>query len=130
MKCFTACLLVAGLTLASSAPVMAKALCVSSSGGVHMIFPKVKALKPGRAVALTGVSTTGGPIDGTAYMNAAGTSATVHVVISGVPSPLCYDWTGDATLTGTGDFDIAPCDGASDGARTFTGVDCATLTLP
>ena len=55
MKRIIAYVLAVGLVFASSSPVMAKSLCVSSDTGIDMIFPKVKSLKPGRVIVLTGV---------------------------------------------------------------------------
>lgn len=122
-----------GLLAGISTTASAKTLCIASSGGVVMRFPKVKLPRPANVVPLLGVDvSTAGPVTGSAYLSADGKTSHVQVFESGTGwgyNSLRYEWQGDATLAGTGTLD-GNGDNVSDGARVFWVVDCGFYPAP
>jgi len=129
---------VAVVALSSSA--WATDICVSDTSTMgHIVFRKVKALKPGKAVTLNGIgvnmpATESFPISGTAIMTTGGTvkiGVLYHSMAPGVTfgGGQIASLTTDATLAGTGNGDTDG-DYLPDFAITWASVDCATVTLP
>ena len=128
---------IAALALALLAPsaAMAKKVCVKDEGGYYWIFPTVKALKPGKAVALSGVYLRlSAPVAGTAYMDFTGTVRIGVLVHSMAPfdafgNNATVTIEGDSAFNGTGFYDS---DGnyVADAPAAWTSVDCAEALNP
>lgn len=113
----------------------AKDVCLTD-GSSHYVFKKVKALKPGGAVPLTGYIVFKNnfdvfPLEGTAMMKSDGTvvAAIACLELGGPGYSTIIKWNADTTFAGDGLYDVAPFDSA-DGGTTFTTVDCHTVTVP
>ena len=114
----------------------AKDICVQDdAGGVFWVFAKVKALKPGKVVALNGIYGPGGigaPITGTAFMTTGGAvhiGVFVHSMAPFSGLNITVNETTDATFTGTGNYENSG-DSTADGTITWTNVDCSTVPAP
>jgi hypothetical protein len=115
----------------------AKDICLENEGsGEKLLLRKVKKLKPGGAIALSGTFVSGGNFaacNGAAAMNSAGSSVMVGVLCHSLVlgNNFSWEWTAtDATLTGTGDRDTNG-DYEPDGSPiTINSIDCSTVTIP
>lgn len=115
----------------------AKDIClVNGDSGETLVLRKVKKLKPGGAIPLSGVFTSG-PIfsacDGAAAMNSAGNSISVgvscHTLLDG--NSFSWVWTAtDAALTGAGDRDTNGDDEPDGVPISMVSIDCRTVTIP
>ena len=132
------------LAIATSGAAFAKDVCVHiDSGGAFgdIVFKSVKKLKPGGAVALSGLwalSTDAIPVSGTAVMRSDGK---VEIGLQ-LFSLGAFGGTGvmaaakvtadDATFAGSGFYENEDDGGNNtpDGSITFTSIDCATIVLP
>jgi len=115
---------------------LAKDVCLTE-GPSTLVLRKVKTIKPSGAIALTGFYAIGGAqvsCDGSATMNAAGTSIHLGVFCHGLlfGNNFTWEWTAtDATLAGSGDRDTDTDGDFQPGVPlTLTSADCSTLTLP
>ena len=115
----------------------AKDVCLKDQFNNSYVFRKVKTLRAGAAVPLTGFEVLLNldvlPIEGTAMMRTDGTviaGMTVHGQLTAQGVDALVRWfASDATLAGSGDYDLSPLDGP-EGGYTFTSVDCATVAIP
>lgn len=115
----------------------AKDVCLTDQFNTSYVFRKVKKLKAGVAVPLTGFRVLLNqdvlPIEGTAMMKSDGTvvaGMTVHGFLTAQGGDLLVRWTAaDASLAGSGVYDLSPLDGP-EGGFTFTSVACSTVTIP
>src|SRR5262245_33120442 len=136
MKRFGSSFLTAlGMLVVLNGNVLAKDICLKDNFGTTYVFRNVARLRPGGAIFLAGVSflnTSANPFDGSAILNAAGTETRVVICVHGLvngSNNFTAEWTGDATLAGTGSFDS---DGSfvGDGSITFSATDCRTAVVP
>ena len=109
--------------------------CVKDAFGNLLLFKKVKILRPGGVVALTGmfISGTSAPLTGAAVMRADGT-VRIGVFLHTLDPTLgtvnaTYEWTADADFAGAGVFD-SDGDYVSNGAISFLAYDCKTIPIP
>lgn len=119
----------------------AKDICVVDPNLGSFVFKKVKALKPGGTIPLTGIGTAiptaAFPVYGSAMMNSDGSAkfAIFSASMSPGACPVgCNNVTEtlasvDGSFNATGNFDFTG-DGIADGATSWTVVDCSTITLP
>jgi hypothetical protein len=133
------------LAIATSGAAFAKDVCVHLDGGSgdigDIVFKSVKRLKPGGAVALSGLwaySTDAIPVSGTAVMRSDG-KVEVGVQLFSLGA---FGGTGvmaaakvtadDATFVGSGFYENEDDGGNNtpDGNITFASIDCATIVLP
>jgi hypothetical protein len=123
------------------ASALAKDICVQEFPfGLTYVFSKVKTLRPGRVVPLTGarvfaIGSNVVPVDGTAVMRADGTvniGVLVHNMSPSLSQPtnsFLVSMEADGAFTGTGTID-GDGDFQADGPVTWTAVDCASITIP
>ena len=126
----------AALLLALVGSAAARDICVVSNGGVHWRFYNVQRLRPGKAVALTGIFDTVNvqcPVAGTAALTT-GNQLRAAVAVY-CQAPIAQS-NFTLALTGTPDFDAAGQydangDNVSDGNPfTWTPEDCSTAPVP
>lgn len=131
------------LLVAFASSAWAKDICVSDSATGQHVFRKVKGLKPGGAIPLTGFTVFFGqllPLTGTAVMSSTGSvriGVMVHAM-SGVDGQNgLYETVenADATFAGSGvwdngDHDTQTRDYMGDQALTWTSIDCSTVVIP
>ncbi len=128
-----ALLIVAGFATQAAA----KDVCLTDQFNTSYVFRKVKKLKAGVAIPLTEfrllVNQDVLPIEGTAMMKTDGTvvvGMTVHGLGTAQAADVLVRWTAaDASLAGSGLYDVSPLDGP-EGGITFTSVDCGTVAIP
>jgi hypothetical protein len=128
----------------SPASALAKDICVHEVPvGLTYLFSKVKTLRPGRVVPLTGtrifaIGSNAVPVHGSALMRTDG-KVVIGVVVHNM-SPLLgasssnflvsmetdADFTGSGTLDADGDFTAD----LQLGPVTWTSVDCSTIAIP
>jgi hypothetical protein len=110
--------------------------CLKDAFGNLLVFKRVKILRPGGAVALTGMFISGAvssPLTGAAVMRADGTVRvgvflhTLHPTLGTVNAT--YEWTADADFAGAGVFDTDG-DYLSNGAISFLTYDCKAFPIP
>src|SRR5262245_13748390 len=124
-----------GMLVILNGNVLARDICLKDDFGFTYVFRNVAKLRPGGAIPLTGVALVNSiarPFDGSAILNAAGTETRVGIFVHGLvngSNNFTAEWTGDATLAGTGSFDS---DGSfvGDGSITFSATDCRTAVVP
>ena len=119
-----------------AAAASAKDICVQDDqGAVFWVFSKVKALKPGKVVALNGIYNPGGigaPVTGTAFMTTGGAvhiGVFVHSMAPFSGLNITVNEVADATFTGTGNYENSG-DSTADGPINWTNVDCSTVPAP
>ena len=121
------------LALLAPSPVLAKRICVKDDGDSFWIFPNVKKLKAGQAVALSGVYLPdSAPVVGTAYMDFTGAvriGVLVHSMAPFSSNSFAVTILGNSEFSGTGNYD-ADGDYVADQASTWTAVDCAEALNP
>lgn len=115
----------------------AKDICLVNGGsGETLVLRKVKKLKAGGTIPLSGMFISAGVFgacDGAAAMNSAGNSVSVgvfcHTLLLG--NDFSWAWTAtDATLTGTGDRDTNGDNNPDGSPITIDTIDCSTITIP
>jgi hypothetical protein len=122
------------MTLASPSTASAKDICLSEANEAELVFSKVKALKPGGAVALTGTWIFNGnswPMSGSAIMRTNG-AVLIQVFVGTAGANDMgqrVQWVGDSSFAGEADYD-SDGDNTPDGALTLTALDCETVVFP
>jgi len=123
------------------ASVLAKDICVQEFPfGLTYLFSKVKTLRPGRVIPLTGtrifaIGSNAVPVHGAALMRTDGTvdvGVVVHNMSPSLSQPtsnFLVSMETDAAFTGTGTLD-GDGDFQADGPVTWTSIDCSTIAIP
>jgi hypothetical protein len=126
--------LLLALALLAPSPAFAKRICVRDDGDSIWLFPKVKKLKPGQAIALSGVFLpNSAPVTGTAYMDFTGAVRIGVFVHSMAPfsnsNSFAVNILGDTDFAGAGNHD-SDGDNVGEGPSTWTALDCAEALNP
>jgi hypothetical protein len=135
IKRFPILLLSLVLLTVATAPVWARDLCIGD-GSSTFVFRKVKTLRPGGAIALTGLYFNGFttvPVEGGATMRSDGTVAAgvfVHSADGGLARNSTLEWVTNSTLAGTVPYDNDGDFLADDGVLNLSVIDCKMIVLP
>lgn len=134
-KSFPILLLSLVLLTVAAAPVRARDLCIGD-GNSTFVFRKVQKLKPGGAIALTGLYFNGFttvPVVGGATMRSNGSVTAgvfVHSADGGLARNSTLEWVTTSTLAGTVPYDNDGDFLADDGVLNLSVIDCKTIVLP